>query len=83
MVMPSPTTAAPSTDVRAPAYAIMCCCPSGSSIPGAPDRASGEALVVGAAAARGRPANGLTPAAAVNYYCNSTNRGRRIWDIIV
>ena len=62
---PSPTTAdaekskqlpgAPSTDARAPAYAIMCCCPLGSSIPGAPNRASGEALGVGGR--RRRPAN--------------------------
>ena len=29
------------------AYAIMCCCPLGGSIPGAPNRASGEALGVG------------------------------------
>ena len=45
----------PSTDARAPAYAIMCCCPLGSSIPGAPNRASGEALGVGGR--RRRPAN--------------------------
>ena len=64
-LMPSPTTddagkskqlpGAPSTDARAPAYAIMCCCPLGSSIPGAPNRASGEALGVGGR--RRRPAN--------------------------
>ena len=64
-LMPSPTTAdagkseqlpgAPSTDARAPAYAIMCCCPLGGSIPGAPNRASGEALGVGGR--RRRPAN--------------------------
>ena len=46
---------APSTDARAPAYAIMCCCPLGGSIPGAPNRASGEALGVGGR--RRRPAN--------------------------
>lgn len=64
-LMPSLTTAdaekskqlpgAPSTDARAPAYAIMCCCPLGGSIPGAPNRASGEALGVGGR--RRRPAN--------------------------
>ena len=73
-LMPSPTTddagkskqlpGAPSTDARAPAYAIMCCCPLGSSIPGAPNQASGEALGGGrGAAAAGR----LTPVAAFNY----------------
>ena len=46
---------APSTDARAPAYAIMCCCRLGGSIPGAPNRASGEALGVGGR--RRRPAN--------------------------
>ena len=45
------------THTAVPAYAIMCCCPSGSSIPGAPNRASGEALGVRGAAVAGRPAN--------------------------
>ena len=83
----SPTTAdagkskqmpgAPSTDARAPAYAIMCCCPLGSSIPGAPNRASGEALGVGGR--RRRPANA---GRSVQLLTQPTGGGR-IWDIIV
>ena len=41
------------------ACAIMCCCPLGGSIPGAPNRASGEALGVGG---RRRRQAGVTPA---------------------
>ena len=75
-LMPSLTTAdaekskqlpgAPSTDARAPAYAIMCCCPLGGSIPGAPNRASGEAPW-DAGTVGGRRRRPADAAAAFNY----------------